>query len=204
MRSRIDVSDLPSMVYGHRAPLWWGVVGLIVIESMVFALLVGAYYYLRGGESVWPPPGDDPPLTLPAINLIVLLASAIPMHLVVRETDRTDRGPDLRKMRFWLLVCTVMGFLFLVGRAFTLSQMGFRWDSHAYGSIVWVLFGMHSIHALTSVGENLLFLALLYKGPVEEKHLLDLRLNALYWYFVVVSWAVLFAVIYFDSGVLRD
>lgn len=200
MRPRIDVSGLPTTVYGHRAPLWWGVVGLIVIESMVFALLVATYYYLRGGESVWPPPGDDPPVTLPAINLIVLLASAIPMHLVVRETDRTD----LRRMRFWLLICTVMGFLFLVGRAFTISQMGFRWDSHAYGSIVWTLFGMHSIHGLTSVGENAVFLALLYKGPVEEKHLLDLRLNALYWYFVVVSWAVLFAVIYFDSGILQD
>jgi heme/copper-type cytochrome/quinol oxidase subunit 3 len=200
VRPRIDVSDLPTTVYGHRAPLWWGVVGLIVIESMVFALLVGVYYYLRGGETVWPPPGDDPPVTLPAINLVLLLASAIPMHLVVRETDRTD----LRRMRFWLLVCTVMGVLFLVGRAFTLSQMGFRWDSHAYGSIVWAFAGLHSIHALTSVGENVLFLALLFKGPVEEKHLLDLRLNALYWYFVVVSWAVLFAVIYFDSGLWKD
>lgn len=201
MRPRIDVSELPTTVYGHRAPLWWGVVGLIVIESMVFALMVGAYYYLRGGETVWPPPGDDPPVALPALNLIVLLASAVPMHLVVRETDR---GHDLRRMRFWLLICTVMSFLFLVGRAFTISQMGFRWDSHAYGSVVWGFVALHSIHALTSVGENAVFLALLYRGPVEEKHLLDLRLNALYYYFVVASWAVLFAVIYFDSGIFRD
>ncbi|HEV7518004.1 MAG TPA: hypothetical protein VGR07_17025, partial [Thermoanaerobaculia bacterium] len=53
----LDVSELPTVVFGSRAPLWWGLIGMIAIESTMFALLVVTYYYLRGNAQVWPPHG---------------------------------------------------------------------------------------------------------------------------------------------------
>jgi heme/copper-type cytochrome/quinol oxidase subunit 3 len=41
-----------------------------------------------------------------------------------------------------------------------------------------------------------MLIALLYRGPVERKHALDVQLSGMYWYFMVAAWAVCFAVLY--------
>lgn len=197
-RPRIDVSELPTTVFGHRAPLWWGAAGAIAIETTVFALLAATYYYLRGNEAVWPP-SFPPPLGWGTAGLVVLLVSVVPMWMVEKKAEHRS----LRGMRFWLLVTTALSLLALVLRVVEMGELPFRWDHHAYGSIVWTTMGMHAIHLLTGNIENLLFIALLFKGPVEEKHLLDIQLNAFYWYWVVGWWVALYAMMYLDPGVFR-
>lgn len=197
-RPRIDVSELPTTVFGHRAPLWWGAAGAIAIETTVFALLAATYYYLRGNEAVWPP-SFPPPLSWGTAGLVVLLVSVFPMWRVEKMSERRS----LRGMRFWLLVTTALSLLALALRVVEMGELPFRWDHHAYGSIVWTTMGMHAIHLLTGNIENLLFIALLFKGPVEEKHLVDVQLNAFYWYWVVGWWMALYAMMYLDPGVFR-
>jgi heme/copper-type cytochrome/quinol oxidase subunit 3 len=192
----IDVSELPTVVFGSRAPLWWGLLGMIAIESTMFALLIVAYYYLRGYATVWPPHGVDARFPIRLANLAVLLLSVWPMEKVAAAASRRD----LRGMRRWLIFGTLLGLIVLYVRLALFADMSFRWNSHAYGSLVWTLLGLHTTHLVASNVENLLFVVLLFVGPVEEKHLVDLRLNSLYWYFVVISWVVLFAVIYLDPG----
>ena len=58
---------------------------------------------------------------------------------------------------------------------------------------------MHTMHLIAGLIENALFLALLYIGPVEKKHLVDLEVNGIYWYFVVFSWLPLYAILYLDG-----
>jgi cytochrome c oxidase subunit 3 len=201
-RPRIDVSALPTTVFGPKAPLWWGAAGLLSIETTLFALMFATYYYLRGNESVWPPGGGShggPPIGPATVGLFLLLVSVVPMALVHRQTGRRS----LRGIRFWLVIATLAGLLALVARVAEFGELPFRWDHHAYGSVVWTLIGLHAIHLLTASIENVMFVTLLFKGPVEEKHLLDLRLNAGYWYFVVGWWVVTYAVIYLDPGVFR-
>ena len=36
------------------------------------------------------------------------------------------------------------------------------WDQNAYGSIVWVLLGLHTTHLLTDVGDTLVLTALMF------------------------------------------
>ncbi len=194
----IDVSSLPTFAFGPRDPLWWGVAAMIAIETTMFALTAVTYFYLRGGEIEWPPPGARMPMGLGWANVVILLASLWPMHLANREA----LAMKLRPMRFWLLVATVLGLAALGLRAMEMGGMTFRWNSHAYGSIVWTIFGLHTLHLLTSCGENLVFLAVLYRGPVEKKHCVDMRLNGMYWFFVVLSWLPLFALFYLDPGML--
>jgi heme/copper-type cytochrome/quinol oxidase subunit 3 len=201
MRPRpvIDVSALETTAIGHRAPLWWGVMGMIAIESTMFALLAATYFYLRGNASVWPPPRNQPPLALDTVLVALLLLSVFPMW----KTLKAAKEGRLRGMRFWLSVATVLGLACLVVRGFEFATIGFRWDAHVYGSIVWSILGMHALHLLASNGENLLFLALLFKGPVEEKHLGDLYLNAFYWFFVVISWLPFYAIVFLDPGIFK-
>lgn len=200
-RPGLDVSGLPTVVYGPRAPLWWGVTGLMAIEGTMFAILAASYFYLRGGALEWPPTGvRHPGLGITTLNLILLLATLWPMA----RASRTAKREDLAATRRWLVVSTVLMVAFLAVRTVLLGRLTFRWDSHAYGSLVWTAMGLHTLHVLTGSCENLLFIVLLGRGPVEDKHLLDLRLNSLYWYFVVVSWVLFYCIFFLDPGLLRQ
>lgn len=198
-RATLDVSHLPTTAFGSRAPLWWGVVGIMAIEGTMFAIMAGSYFYLRGGASVWPPPGAlHPGLGVTTLNLVILLATALPMHLAARKALEDD----ISGIRLWLIVSTVLMVAFLAVRWMILQNLTFFWNSHAYGSLVWTTAGLHTVHVITGVIENLIFITLMTKGPVEDKHMLDVRLNSMYWYFVVVSWVFFYFIFFLDPGLL--
>ena len=201
MRQRpvIDVSELPTTAFGHRDPLWWGVVGIMSIEGTMFAIMAASYFYLRGGAHLWPPAGTlHPGLGITTLNLAILLVSIFPMHQAAQAAERED----LPKIRLWLIVATVLMVAFLALRFEILHRLTFRWDSHAYGSLVWTTAGLHTLHVVTGIVENLLFITLLTKGPVEDKHMDDLRLNSMYWYFVAACWVPFYCIFFLDPGLL--
>jgi cytochrome c oxidase subunit III len=196
----IDVSRLPSNAFGHRAPLWWGVLFLIAIESTAMALLLVSYFYLRGNYDVWPPTPMAPgALRLAAVDAALLGASYVPMLLCVRAARREQLAPT----RSWLLAATALGAAMLIVRAFQIPRIPFRWDQHAYGSVFWMVLGLHITHVLTGVFENAMMIALFYKGPVETKHFGDVEASALLWFFAVLEWAPGFAILYLDPLLFR-
>src|SRR4051794_11976378 len=95
----IDVSALPPGAFGSRSLMWWGTMGLVLIEGMAFALAVGAYFYLKTRTPQWPPDGVAPPdLLWGTLNTALLLASAVPNELAKRAGERID----LSATRVWL------------------------------------------------------------------------------------------------------
>lgn len=197
-RPTIDMSDAPIASFGAREPLWWGVVFLIVIEAVAFGLLLATYFYVRGNFEVWPPtdPGDRA-RWLGAAGCVVLVLGSVAMVFV----NRAARRLDLRGTRRPLILATLLSIVFVVLRAYELEALHFDWDDHAYGSVVWMTLGMHTLHGLTGVLENVVFVVLFFRGPVEKKHYLDADLDSLYWHFIVAWGLVLFAIFYFE-GVL--
>ena len=55
-RPTIDVSNLPTFVFGREAITWWGTVGFAAIEGMSLVVCAVAYLYLRKNVYHWPPP----------------------------------------------------------------------------------------------------------------------------------------------------
>ena len=199
-RRTIDVSHLPTMAFGQRDPLWWGVVGMIAIESTVFVLLFATYFYIRGNYAQWPPSGI-PAISqkLAALNMGVMLLSCLPTHWA----NKAALKRSLRGMRWGLIVSGVMGLAFIAIRLVEFNYLGFRWDSHAYGSVFFTILGLHTTHTIAGSLENFVIGALLFIGPVEEKHLVDVRVNGMYWYFIVASWLPTYLILFLDPGVLR-
>jgi cytochrome c oxidase subunit III len=200
-RRSLDVGHLPTMAFGHRDPLWWGVMGLIAIESTMFALLIATYFYVRGNHAEWPPadlPGAVQGAGLAGVGL--LLASAATMH----QTNKAALEGKLRPIRRWLIITTVLGLGFLVLRFLEFKGLHFRWNTHAYGSVFWTALGLHTLHGVASCLENLVLLALLFKGPVEKKHLVDTHTNGIYWYFVVFGWVPVAAILYLEPLLARS
>jgi cytochrome c oxidase subunit I+III len=49
---------------------------------------------------------------------------------------------------------------------------------------------------VTDFADSSVLLALMFIGPIEESHFVDVAENSMYWYFVVLSWIPIYAVIY--------
>jgi cytochrome c oxidase subunit 3 len=188
----LDVSTLAPGAFGHRNILWWGTAGLIVIESMAFAITIGTYFYLRSRVNTWPPNLPPPDLLWGTVNTVVLIASGIPNELARRAAERID----LAKVRLWMVVALAFGVVFNIVRFLEFQTLNCRWDTNAYGSIVWFLLGMHTVHILTDVLDTGVLTALMFTGPVEEKRFVDVAENAAYWYFVLAVWLPAYGVIY--------
>lgn len=192
LMAALDVSGLPSFGYGHRSLMWWSTVGLMLIEGSVFAIGLMMYFYLRSLAQVWPLDAPPPALLWGSANTLVLLASMVPNQLGKRAADREERG----RACLWIWVCLAFALVFLVLRGFEFATLNVKWYANAYGSVVWLLLGLHTTHLITDTVDTAVLGVLLITGPFEGKRFVDVSENALYWYFVVLSWLPIYAVIY--------
>jgi heme/copper-type cytochrome/quinol oxidase subunit 3 len=191
----LDIRHLPTFAFGHRSPMWWGTMGLIVIESTVFALAVMTYFYLRSHANVWPMSRFPPDLLWGNVITLVILVSLVPNWLAKRAAEKLD----LAGVRKWMLVSSLFGLAILGVRVFEFTALNTRWDSDAYGSAVWMLIGLHTTHLLTDFYDTVVLTVLMFTGPLEGKRFVDVSENAGYWYFVVFSWLPIYAVIYWGA-----
>jgi heme/copper-type cytochrome/quinol oxidase subunit 3 len=195
----LDVSGLAPGAFGSRSLMWWGTLGMVLIEGTAFALAIGAYFFLKTRTPQWPPDGVAPPVLFwGSLNTVLLLASAVPNELAKRAAERID----LRATRIWLLLCIAFGIAFNIIRAMEFANLRVSWSHDAYGSIVWMLLGLHTVHIVTDVADTIVLTALMLIGPIEEKRFVDVAENAVYWYFVVFAWLPIYGVIYWAPRVL--
>ncbi len=197
-RAVIDVSELPTHGFGNRSIIWWGVMGFLAIETTMLVICMASFFYLRPRFNLWPPVYEPPDLLLPTINLALLLLSVPPMYWV----DRAARRLDLRSMLIGMAICIALGIAFTVVRFFEFGSLNVRWDANAYGSALWTMMGLHTFHLLAEVIETIVLAIFLLRGHTEVKYFVDTSDNALYWYFIVLIWLPLYAVIYFGPRVL--
>ena len=188
----LDVRDLPSFGFSHRSLMWWGTVGLMLIEGTAFALAVVMYFYLRSLANRWPMSTPPPELLWGTLNTALFLLSAWPNQLAKHAGEKLDRAG----VQLWLTVMLALAVLILMVRAFELTALNVRWDSDAYGSIVWMLMVLHTVHLITDAWDTGVLDVLFFTGPLEGKRYADISENALYWDFVVLSWIPIYAVIY--------
>jgi heme/copper-type cytochrome/quinol oxidase subunit 3 len=200
MNARVlDVSRLPPGAFGHRSLMWWGTCGLILIEGTAFALAIGIYLYLWSHAPEWPPGHTAPPRLLwGTLNTVILLTSAIPNQLTKNAAERVD----LRGAQRWLLVSLAFGVGFNIVRVFEFSALNVKWNQDAYGSIVWLLLGLHTTHIVTDVIDSAVLAVLMLVGPIEERRFVDVAENSLYWYFVVLTWLPIYALLYWAPRIL--
>ncbi|MEI9415020.1 cytochrome c oxidase subunit 3 [Mesorhizobium sp. Cs1321R2N1] len=195
MRQRpvADVSHLPTYDFGAASPMWWGTLAFIALEATGFALAIGTYFYLAVLAPHWPIGAPAPDLLPGTTVLVILLASIVPNHLL----ELWARRQDLAKVRLGMIIMSIAGILPLIVRVWEFPALRISWDQNAYGSIIWFLLGLHTTHLLTDVGDTIVLAALMFtpKGKAGRRFS-DVSDNAFYWDFVVVSWVVLYLVIY--------
>jgi len=193
LRPMFDAAPLPTTVFGPQDITWWGTLGFMVIEGTTLAVGLSTYLYLWKNFSEWPPaPLREPGVLAPTLNLLLLLVTMLPMALAGRAAKRYDRDGSIR----WLLVASLCSVGTLVLRFFEFKALNVRWDTNAYGSVVWFTLGIHTTLVITDLVECLVIAALFAFGPWEEKHFSDVDDSASYQYFLSLSYVVVFLVIF--------
>jgi heme/copper-type cytochrome/quinol oxidase subunit 3 len=187
-----DLADLPTVAFGHRQPVWWGTLTFMAIEGTGFVMAVAAYFYLTSQNPDWPMIAKPPRPLWGSVLLVFLLASELPNAWIKRRA----KSFDLRGVRIGLLVMSLIGLVAVGLRALEFGDLNCRWDTNAYGSIVWALIFLHSVHIVTDVSETCVIAAMAFIGPFDGRRYVDVDENAEYWDFVVLTWIPIYLVLY--------
>ena len=197
----LDVRDLPAIGFDHRAPLWWGNTLLLFIETTMFGILIAMYFSIAMNTNPFPPPRVDrfpvlynpvPDLFLPVIGLIVLLLSLIPGIWLDIAARRRDAG----SAKIAILFTLGFNIAAIVIRYYEFDSLHFKWNDNAYGSITWIILGIHMFHLIVMLCEDTYLTIWTYTKELDDKHALDLTVLAVYWYWIVGIWIVLFTIVY--------
>lgn len=198
-RPVVDASDLTRRPKGDANPLWWAVVGLVAIEVTVVGMFLASWFYLRMGEPQWPPAGfEAPPLLWPTLNLVILLGSVVSMAWAGRAALRGEQ----RKLVMGVWISCAGAVLVLLFRLLQFKALPFRWDEHAFGSLVWVLTGFHFAHVTATVLGTATIGVAAALGYFNRDRYIAVQVDALYWYFVALVWIPLYGVIYWGPRLL--
>ncbi|MER9405293.1 cytochrome c oxidase subunit 3 [Mesorhizobium caraganae] len=189
----LDLTELPEHGLGTASLSWWGTLAFMLIEGTGFALSIVIYLYLMSLAPRWPLDAAAPDLLAGTTLTAVLLASLVPNALVARWAH----NQDLRKVRFGLIIMSLLGIIPLILRVFEFPAMHIKWDQNAYGSIVWVMLGFHTTHILTDLVETLVLTCLMFSRHGNNgRRFGDVSDNAMYWNFVVATWLPMYACLY--------
>lgn len=170
----------------------FGTVVFLASESMVFAALLAAYYYLRGMTDTWPPAGIELSATSMTIGTFLLAAGSVMMTFAQMAATRGGRV----QARVMLALTIVVAVAFLGLEWSDWSRANFAINGSAYGTIYYVLTGTHFAHVLAGV-VLLAAVAIFLRTPAFTRdHFAAVEAVAYYWHFVFVVWLALYATIF--------
>lgn len=200
-RTTLDVRDLPATAFDDRSPLWWGNAIGLFIETAMFGILIAIYVTVAMNTDPFPPVRADrfpvlhdssPDLFLPVIGLIVLLVSLVPCIWV----DISARRRNVGAIKIGLILTLTLNIAAFFIRYYEFDSLQFKWNDNAYGSITWMILGMHMLHIIVLGVEDIYLLIWTFAKGVDDKHAVDLTVTAVYWYWIVGMWVLLFPIIY--------
>jgi len=170
-----------------------GMVLFIASEAMFFAAFFGAYFTIHATQPVWPPKGiEHLKIGIPAILTVILVSSSVVLQIGLR-TIRTS-GP--RRAMVFLGATIALGIAFLLLQLYDYSQLGFGLKDGVFGTLFYVMTGLHMAHVFGGV----VFLSLVFgqtaSGLLSPTRHESLEAGTLYWHFVDVVWICLFTVFY--------
>jgi len=189
-----DLTDLPTHAYGHRSLTWWGVIAFFMIEGAAFAMAFAAYFFLIPGEQSWPPePFEPPDLLAGTLFTLIVLASEIPNTWVKKAAETKD----LRTVRIGLAIMIAIAIPLFVLRGFEFASLNVWWHDNAYGSIMWALLLLHLAHFATDFVDTAVLACLVNTShAAEDRRLVDVAENAMYWRFVWLLWLPIYLMVY--------
>lgn len=181
-----------------RGTAWWGMMSLIATEAMIFAGLLGSYFFTQAASKEWPLGGIEPPeLERASVFTVVLLASSIPVFWAEAGIRRGNVG----RLRAGLFLSLLLGGAFLVNQLLEYEELTFGARDNAYGSLFYAITGLHGLHVLVGLLMNLVVQAKAWLGRVSKERHVTVTVFGMYWHFVDVIWIFVFSSLYLSPHI---
>ncbi len=172
-----------------------GVIIWLGSEFMFFSGIFAAFFTLRAHAPTWPPPGIKVHLLEPTVFTLVLVASLFTMRYA---TWGEEHGSRLI-MRRGTLLTLALGSAFLADQAYTWTSVAFKPSTNAYGSLFFIMTGVHGIHIIAGLLVMAVLLFRMTGVAGDPGELAVIQSVSYYWYFVVVVWVGMYACLYLLS-----
>jgi len=164
-------------------------------EFMFFSGLFAAFFTIRAHAVQWPPPGTKLDTYQALAFTFVLLASSPTMQFGVWAQERGERA----KARAWIVVSFILGAAFLGNQLYEWKTLPFRPSTNAYGSLFYIMTGLHGLHVLLGLIAMVALFARMSgpKGDAGETPVF--QAVSYYWHFVDIVWIGLFSALFLLS-----
>jgi heme/copper-type cytochrome/quinol oxidase subunit 3 len=187
-----DLSNVKAYGFGYKSLWGWGLLGFMLVEGMAFVLAFGAYLYLMMQAQRWPLNSPPPDLLWGTVFTITLIVSQWPNFML----DKASHRRDARAVKRGMLLMTLLGVVLMIIRVFEFAHLNVRWDADAYGSIVWALMLLHTVHVLTDLADTAVLAVFVHTHPLPPERFSHVEDNASYWLFVVICWLPIYTLVY--------
>ena len=180
-----------------KSPLSNGVLGMVIfvaMEVMFFSGFISAFTITKAAApaGLWPPPNQP---ALPAmqtlLNTAALFLSAAVLFWVQRQIKAGKKSTGA------LALSVALGSLFvgLQGKEWlALLSQGLTLTSSKLGAFFYLIVGTHGLHALAALAALAYGLVQSLRGKLTAEYL---NASAVFWYFVVFIWPVIYGRVYF-------
>lgn len=183
---------LPEGGRGHAVGtwgLWWGLLTL----ALFVAGFAAAALYLHTGHEAWPPEGIEAPgMGYAAGSVALTVAAAALLTFARRQMRAGARRPAAVLMAASSVLLTASVVVLIAD----LQRAGFRWDTHAYGSIYWTLTAAAALFVAVGVLMTAAVLVQTLVGLVDEYRHLELTNTLFTVWFAVLTAVVLLALVH--------
>lgn len=170
----------------------FGVVVFLASDLMLFAPFFAAYFLLRSTNDPWPPADVGLDTWRAALATALLVSSSVTLV----ASDRAGERHRSEAQRRWLLVTIGLGAAFLANQVAEYTTLEFGADDHPYGSVYWLLTGLHGAHVTAGVAA----MGLLFVRSVRSRSPTAVaswaRGVSLFWHLVDVVWVGVFLTIW--------
>ena len=190
------MSDVTATTSRTRPEMSGPVLGMVLFvasEAMFFAAFFGGYFTIKANAPEWPPAGTPHlKIDIATVLTVILIISSVTVQLSLRSI----RSGNHSRSTVWLGVTILLGILFLSLQLYDYSQLGFGLKDGVFGTLFYVMTGIHMAHVIGGV----VFLSLVFgqdrRGRLSPTHHDPLAAGAIYWDFVDVVWLLLFTTFY--------
>ncbi len=186
------VDDAATTTSWSQSTAGFGMIVFLASDVMLFAAFFAAYFLLRSVNDVWPTSAANLDTIRAGAATVVLVASSF----TFLAADRSLSAGAIDRYRRRLLLTLALGVGFLGNQFLDYRSLEFEPATDAYGSVYWMLTGLHAIHV--SAGLLAIGLLVIRSNRVSEPHRLGSWNGAIssFWHLVDVVWVAVFLTIW--------
>lgn len=196
-----EITGVTTSPTGNKSPLWWGILGLIVVMVMGMGSLFFSYFYLWLYSNRWPQDNSVvPDMKLFLVGLGLLIMSAPLIYWIKREIKK-------KKARY-IFIAALLSFILGTSSFaiffFDMLEIPFSPGENAYSSAFYCIYWLLMAFVLSGVG---IILSIMVRIGTEKyiefpDFLLHAQVTNMYWLCVTALAIATFLVLYIAPVIL--